>query len=174
MQSGHSWKYRCKNNLGTTWFRGMLHWTRYVALQVSPDICDSNNSGKGWRYSRVLTPSHQYAIHIFIGSIRSGYSRLNRVTTISKSWGSICKNWRNTVGSPKTTGNPISSSPLKTWCTSKGGTDRKAAITTKGGHSCTAKGGKGDECTRSKGGYTSNIFTHPTVSSHIKVQGQRE
>ena len=97
MQSGHLWKFMYKKNLGITWVRGVVHWNRYGALQVSPYICEQNKRWQGWGYSRVLPPSHQYYIHIFSVSICTSCSRLNICTTTSKAWGTIFKNCQNTV-----------------------------------------------------------------------------
>ena len=68
---------------------GLVHWTSYGALKVSPDICEHNNIIKGWVYGRDISPSHQDIIHIFIVSRRTGCSILNKGTTISKSWDTI-------------------------------------------------------------------------------------
>ena len=35
----------------------MVYWTCYIALQVSPGICERKNIRKSWGYSRVL-PHH--------------------------------------------------------------------------------------------------------------------
>ena len=141
---------------------------------MSPCICEHKKSGKGWWYIRVIRPSHQDAIHIFSWLKLTRYSRLNRGTNKSKYWGNICTSLGNTVGSDNKTGNPISSLPEQTWCTSKGGTYIKGDSTSKGGHYFTTKGIANNQCTRSKGGYTPNTSTNHNIYLHNKVDVQRE
>ena len=159
MQSGHSWKYRFKKNLVTTWIRGVVHWTCCVSLQMSPFMCKIKKSWNNWWYSRTLPVSHTNSIHLFRWSHLSGCFILKRVITTSILWGTIFTNRENTVGIPKTNGKPVSIPPEQTWCTSKGrnyitSTNCKRSITTKGGHSLTTKGGAKNQCTIYKGEYT--------------------
>ena len=174
MQNCHLWKSIYKRNLGTTWVRGVIHWTNCGSIQISPDICEQKNIGYCWEWITVIPPSYQNYIHIFSKLIHTGLSILSRGTTTSRYWGTIFKNWWKEFGSPKITGNHTSNPPKQTWCTSKGGTDKKVVRNIKGEHSCTTKGGADNQCTRSKGGYTPKTYTHHTIVSHNKVQVQRK
>ena len=83
MKIGHSWKSRCKKNLGTTWVRGVVQCTCYGSLQVSPDIFELKKSCKGWGCSIFLTSSHQNTINVFSWSHPTGCRIFNRSTTTS-------------------------------------------------------------------------------------------
>ena len=75
----------------------------------------------------------------------------------------FAKNWGNTVGTPKTIGNPVSIPHEQTLYTPKGGIDSKESRTTKCEHSCTTKGGENNQFTISKGEYTKK--PEPTIPS---------
>ena len=47
-------KIQIQEETGTTWVMGVVHWTSYGALQVSPDTFEHNKSEKGWEYRRFF------------------------------------------------------------------------------------------------------------------------